>query len=333
MYKRSERARSPGPEGPGLRSFPGQRLQRNLGQVSILRKWVSVSTIGYITRDILKDQGEGVAENSDGYVQGHGEAPAPTQSPHEAAQVNDQETPGGQVVERDQVANDREQTSEADDKAAEARDDRAEERDDRAEERDRAIGRFDAEAGSDRAEALRDRGIAAIDRAHAAADRGAASLNRAVSARERIVSSIDGLTGALRRDSGSVQLNRDAARARRTGQPFLIGYVDVDGLKKTNDAIGHAGGDQLLRQIVDTIRIHLRSYDLVVRFGGDEFVCGLLDMSIDEANQRFSQINAELAESLQSSITVGLAELKPSESLEDLITRADEAMYKERLLR
>ena len=254
-----------------------------------------------------------------------------------ADQVDPSEIPDEVLDDRDQIASDRKLTSEADDRAAEARDDRAElrdnraeARDDRAEARDRSLGKVDAGAGSDRVEAQRDRGIAAIDRAHAAADREAALLNRDVSAKERVISSVDGLTGALRRDAGIVQLERDASRARRTGEPFLLAYVDVDGLKITNDEKGHAGGDQLLRQIVDTLRIHLRSYDLVVRFGGDEFVCGLLDMTLEEAMMRFSAINAELKDTLEASVTVGLAELVERDSLEDLLGRADEALYKER---
>jgi diguanylate cyclase (GGDEF)-like protein len=229
-----------------------------------------------------------------------------------------------------QISDDRDQTSDARDDTAEARDDTAEARDDRAEARDEAVGRFDAGAASDRAEALRDRRGAAIDRAHAAADRGAASSDRVVSAGERAVSSIDGLTGAHRRDAGIVELERETARAKRTGQPFVLGFVDVDGLKATNDSLGHAAGDQLLRQIVDTIRANLRFYDLIVRFGGDEFLCGLLDLKMKEAAKRFLLVNADLAETQQASVTVGLAELKGDDSLKDLIMRADEALYRDR---
>lgn len=80
----------------------------------------------------------------------------------------------------------------------------------------------------------------------------------------------------------------------------------------------------------NSIRTHLRSYDLIVRFGGDEFVCLLLDLSMSEAAKRFEAINADLAETEHGSITFGLAELRSEDSLEDLIARADEALYKER---
>jgi diguanylate cyclase (GGDEF)-like protein len=109
----------------------------------------------------------------------------------------------------------------------------------------------------------------------------------------------------------------------------VLAFVDVDGLKATNDSLGHAAGDRLLREIVGRIRAHLRSYDLIVRYGGDEFAC-LLTLSTSETARRFEMVRAELAEAGQGSITVGLAELRPQDSVEDLIARADQALYRQR---
>jgi diguanylate cyclase (GGDEF)-like protein len=256
----------------------------------------------------------------------------------------DPESSGQTSDDRDRTADNRDQTSEVRDTAADARDHRAEARDGRteardgrAEARDRAVGKLDPGAVSDRAggledrrRALGDRQGAASDRAHAAADREAASSDRVVAAGERAISSIDGLTRAHRRDAGIVELERDSARAKRAGEPFVLAFVDVDDLKATNDSLGHAAGDQLLRQIVATIRANLRSYDLIVRFGGDEFVCGLLDLTMEAVADRFSLVNAELAATQQASVTVGLAELEPDDSLADLIARADDALYANR---
>ena len=74
----------------------------------------------------------------------------------------------------------------------------------------------------------------------------------------------------------------------------------------------------------------MRSYDLIVRFGGDEFICGLADVTVPEATTRFSLVNADLATSHQASITVGLTELHEHDGMRDLIERADQAMYAER---
>src|SRR5688500_10895953 len=70
------------------------------------------------------------------------------------------------------------------------------------------------------------------------------------------------------------------------------------------DNPGNAAGDHLLRQVADTLRAHLRSYDLIVRFGGDEFACGLFDLETDEVARRFDQVNADLAKTQQASVTV-----------------------------
>ena len=118
-------------------------------------------------------------------------------------------------------------------------------------------------------------------------------------------------------------------RAQRTRQPFVVAFVDVDGLKTVNDSLGHDAGDQLLRRVVDTTRAQLRSYDLIVRFGGDEFVCGLSNLGLTEVARRFGRINADLSID-KFSITVGLAEMGGDESLVELIAHADEALYEQR---
>jgi diguanylate cyclase (GGDEF)-like protein len=232
--------------------------------------------------------------------------------------------------ERDRLAEDRDAAAEARDRASDVRDQRADDRDERAAARDHAASGLDTGAAADRAAALRDRRLGASDRARAADDRRAASSDRFRSARERTVSTVDGLTGALHREAGTVELERDIARARRTNQPFTLVFVDVVGLKDTNDSLGHAAGDRLLRETSDSIRTRLRSYDLIVRFGGDEFVCGLLNMTLADAAGRFSLVSADLAATQHATLTVGLAELGAGDALRDLIARADDAMYEAR---
>lgn len=232
-------------------------------------------------------------------------------------------TPGQTGDERDRMADDRDWTSELQDKAAVARDHRAEARDEAA--ADSAVA-----AALDRAGSARDREEADRDRVHAAADRRASWLDRTSSARERALSAIDQRTGAHSRDVGLIELDREIARAKRTGQPYVLAFVDLDGLKATNDSLGHAAGDQRLRQTADAIRANIRSYDLIVRLGGDEFICGLMDLEMEEAVTRFALVNADLAEARQKPITVGLAVLKPDDSLTSISVRADEAMYRER---
>lgn len=232
--------------------------------------------------------------------------------------------------DRDRSADDRDQRAEAQDQASEARDDRAEARDDRAETRERAGDGVDRGAAADRAGAMRDRSAGASDRTQAAEDRKAATTDRAASARERAASFIDELTGVHRRDAGMAELEREIAKAKRTVHPVVLAFVDVDDLKGTNDSFGHAAGDKLLCETANSIRSHLRSYDLIIRFGGDEFLCALVGLTTAEAAERFSLVKADLAAKQQASITVGFAELEAGDALQDLIARADEAMYGQR---
>jgi diguanylate cyclase (GGDEF)-like protein len=231
--------------------------------------------------------------------------------------------------DRDRTAEDRDQRAEAHDQASEARDDRAEARDDRAEAREQVAHMINTGAAADRAGASRDRKGAASDRLQAADDREAASADRVLAARERVATSIDELTRAYRREAGIVALEREIARAKRTQQPFTLAFMDVDNLKGTNDSRGHAAGDNLIRGAVTAIRARFRSYDLIVRFGGDEFLCGLLDLTADEADKRFSIVNEDLA-AQGASITAGVAQHEGDASLEDLIALADKAMYRKR---
>ena len=233
----------------------------------------------------------------------------------------------------DRTAEDRDRQAEAHDRASHARDQRADARDQRAESREPSADGADAAAAADRAGASRDRREAASDRAHAADDRRAASTDRAKSARDRATSSIDLLTDTRRREPGLAELERELARAKRTRRPFTLAFVDVNDLKRTNDSLGHVAGDQLLRDTAEVIRSRLRSYDLIVRFGGDEFLCVLLDVTMEDAAKRFSLVNADLASTQKASISVGLAELQADDALEDLIDRADKAMYQERAKR
>lgn len=125
-----------------------------------------------------------------------------------------------------------------------------------------------------------------------------------------------------------MELEREVARAIREKHSLVLAFIDVDNLKGTNDSLGHSAGDRLLRRAADSIRASVRSYDLLIRYGGDEFLCALPDLTLSKAAERLSQANGELAAAEQeASVTVGLAELTAGDKLADLIARADEALY------
>lgn len=175
------------------------------------------------------------------------------------------------------------------------------------------------------------RARAAADRARAAADRLAAARDREQLQAQLSRAQLDQLTGAFGRELGMVALEREINRARHADGRLALAFVDVDGLKSVNDREGHAAGDVLLRDVVGAIQAHLRSYDPIVRVGGDEFVCANGDAGLEVARRRFEEIAATLKETHPAaSISVGFATLRPEDTLEDLIARGDEDLYESR---
>ena len=109
------------------------------------------------------------------------------------------------------------------------------------------------------------------------------------------------------------------------------GFVDVDGLKAVNDLQGHAAGDRMLRAVAATLQGHLRAHDVVIRYGGDEFLCVVAGLELDEAAERLALVNADLAHDPQhGAVTVGLAELRAGDSPQELVARADARLYRTR---
>ncbi len=244
------------------------------------------------------------------------------------------------AAERDQIARARDLAAMARDRAAELRDRELAARDVAAAGDGRAMiaAEIAGRASADRRRAAADRAVAAEARARAASDRENAAGDRAQADRDRsqaradrdallaqlAILETDQLTGARMRAAGLVDIDHEIDRARRATGLLVIAYVDIVGLKVVNDAHGHAAGDALLQHAVRGIREHLRSYDVIVRVGGDEFVCVMPGATIEEARQRFGAIHAGLAADPElCEIKVGFAQLAHGDSTAELIRRAD----------
>jgi diguanylate cyclase (GGDEF)-like protein len=230
-------------------------------------------------------------------------------------------------VERLDAAQARDRSAHARDLAAAARD-RAAEALEAAGPTSRATQSAEQRLAALRARARDDRARATADRAAAAADREAAAHDRAQAASELRHAYHDDLTGALRREMGAVALQHEVDRARRGDGRLVVAFVDVDELKSVNDRGGHGAGDTLLQGVVATMRAKLRSFDPVVRYGGDEFVCAMAGADSVDASERFVEIKEALARDYdQAAISVGLVELRADETLDELVTRGDAALY------
>lgn len=139
-------------------------------------------------------------------------------------------------------------------------------------------------------------------------------------------SSFDPVSGAYARGPGLTQLDREIARARRIPQSLVLALVRVDGLGSTNQDFGRAAGDRLLRAVADALKPGVRHYDLVIRYGSDQFVCAVPGRSVLEWQQRLALVKADIeARSAPASLHVGLAETRPDDTALTLIARADVA--------
>ncbi len=188
---------------------------------------------------------------------------------------------------------------------------------------------FDALVELQRAERTR----AAQDRVRAAEDRARAALARQQAAAERdallaelVAAHHDDLTGVYRRTMGRVALTHALARAKRDGRGVVLAFLDVDDMKGVNDRGGHGDGDAALRTVADIMQRNLRSYDPVVRWGGDEFVAALGGTTLADARSRLSDIQREMSIEGPTTVSFGLALWDGEETLDELIARADAAL-------
>jgi len=121
-------------------------------------------------------------------------------------------------------------------------------------------------------------------------------------------------------------LDHEVDRARRGDGRLVCAFVDVDDLKRINDRDGHPAGDRVLLVLVSIMRTNLRSFDPIVRYGGDEFVCGLGAADVAEVERRFELSDRSLEAAVGAGISVGLAALAAGETLDEVLARADAAL-------
>jgi diguanylate cyclase (GGDEF)-like protein/PAS domain S-box-containing protein len=164
------------------------------------------------------------------------------------------------------------------------------------------------------------------------------SRRRAAEANLMHQASHDSLTGLLNRRSFSEQVKNTLAVVE-PGQTAVL-FIDIDDFKLVNDSLGHGAGDQLLVGIADRLRSVTRSTDLLGRFGGDEFVCCLTDVSAGTVEEAAERVAGSLEAPFklagverQITVSIGLAMAGGAgeDSIESLLRDADLAMYDAKL--
>ena len=142
---------------------------------------------------------------------------------------------------------------------------------------------------------------------------------------------LDPLTGLHNRRAGEHRLAEEVARAQRHGHPLTILMLDLDGLKAVNDCFGHAAGDRLLQTFAEHLNRGTRGSDVAVRLGGDEFLVILSECQLDQVCHILDRLRGiELQwedRKLPIAFSTGCASYKTGELPEDLLRRADEALY------
>jgi diguanylate cyclase len=146
----------------------------------------------------------------------------------------------------------------------------------------------------------------------------------------------DPLTGVHNRQGMMRELEKEWMRAARTGQPSCIAIADLDYFKLVNDTYGHSAGDKVLCAAARFLKRRLRSYDMLYRFGGEEFLICLPDTDAMTARKVLDRLRSLMARvpvvlddgrKLSITVSIGVAELLPGRGVEETIAAADRALY------
>jgi diguanylate cyclase (GGDEF)-like protein len=146
---------------------------------------------------------------------------------------------------------------------------------------------------------------------------------------------LDELTGASNRRCIMRMLEEEIDRATRSGSPCSVALIDLDWFKRINDAYGHPTGDEVLRTFSITMFANIRSVDRFGRYGGEEFLLVLPEMDTAQATRALDRLRAIIAElewsafspGLKVTMSAGVATLKPNETSDLFLARADSALY------
>ncbi|MFP3979510.1 GGDEF domain-containing protein [Marinobacter sp. KMM 10035] len=150
----------------------------------------------------------------------------------------------------------------------------------------------------------------------------------------------DTLTGLANRREALAQLEAEYERYLRTSRPFSVLLVDIDLFKSVNDTYGHHVGDELIVLVARTLHEGARKLDTTARWGGEEYLVLLPETDADGAVQIANRIRESIAEKavmvahteVHCTASIGVASIKGAESIDKLLQRSDEALYRAKAL-
>ena len=159
---------------------------------------------------------------------------------------------------------------------------------------------------------------------------------KAAHARIEELAQIDELTGLLNRRYIMKALDEEIARVQRTREPCSIAIIDLDFFKRINDGFGHPTGDEVLRGFAGTVAASMRAVDKLGRYGGEEFLLILPGAAQDQAVAVVDRLRQSVADidwnsisgDLRVTISAGVADIRAHEAPENILTRADLALYR-----
>jgi diguanylate cyclase (GGDEF)-like protein len=154
----------------------------------------------------------------------------------------------------------------------------------------------------------------------------------AANAQQQELATTDPLTGVANRRVFDARLNSEFAHARRYGRSMSVMMLDVDNFKQRNDRYGHDEGDSTLKRLAILLARGVREADLVVRYGGEEFVLLLPETDERQAlmmsNRILAMVRGHEWGREQVTVSGGIADLQPSVVRpHEMVTRADKALY------
>jgi len=152
----------------------------------------------------------------------------------------------------------------------------------------------------------------------------------------KTLATTDELTGLYNRRYFMKKIAQQKALSERNDSDFVLCFCDLDHFKQINDTFGHHTGDIVLQKFSDILKSSIREIDYAARFGGEEFVCLLVNTDLENAIKVTERIRESLerynfndiAPSLQATVSIGVSNFKQFNTIQETLMSADNRMYR-----